>query len=448
VPPSLRALELLGRRPVWIPPVVIGVILIGLMTVLYLGSAVDPVDHMHGLPVSLVQTDRGATVGGKRSDFGAELAEALQSSPELSSKLKIHVESLASAEDRMDRGDSYATLVVPPNFTASFLSLVRGPAAAGARAAGGGLPSVNLLANQRAGTTGANLATGVLTPALAAFSQQLGKHLLAADAQRPGSAARAALANPVSVQTAMYRPLPAKAALGLSAFYTSLLILMSGFIGASIVNTFLDGALGFAPTEIGSRWSMSRPTLISRFQTLLAKWCMAIVLTGLFVAVFLLVAVGILGMNAPDPLLLWVYGWFGAATVSIGTLTLFAVLGTPGQLVGLLLFVYLGLASAGGTVPVQALPSFFGAISHLDPLRQILGGVRSILYLNARGDAGLTEGAIATAVGLLFWILVGAFFTHRYDRQGRARLDPEVLAYVHQAADEYHDRPPGPDAAA
>jgi uncharacterized phage infection (PIP) family protein YhgE len=189
--------------------------------------------------------------------------------------------------------------------------------------------------------------------------------------------------------------------------------------------------------EIGPSWSMARPALISRWQTLLAKWAMAVVLTGIMTAVFLLVAVVILDMDAPSPLLLWLYGWFGAATVAIGTLSLFAVLGTPGQLVGLLIFVYVGLASAGGTVPIQALPDVFAAISHADPLRQILGGVRAILYLEARADAGLAEGAIATAIGLLFWLAFGAFFVRRYDRGGHDRLDPEVLAYVHQVADEY-----------
>ena len=54
VPKRLRAVELLRRKPVWIAPIAIGVVLIGLMTTLYLGSAVDPIDHMHGLPVSLV----------------------------------------------------------------------------------------------------------------------------------------------------------------------------------------------------------------------------------------------------------------------------------------------------------------------------------------------------------------------------------------------------------
>ena len=88
-------------------------------------------------------------------------------------------------------------------------------------------------------------------------------------------------------------------------------------------------------------------------------------------------------------------------------------------------------------MPIQALPDGFAAVSHLDPLRQILGGVRSILYLEARADAGLAEGAIATAIGLIFWLCVGTFFVRCYDRAGRDRLDPDLLAYVHHSADEY-----------
>lgn len=433
MPKRMRVLDLLRRRPVWAAPIVIGAILIGLMTVLYIGSAVDPVDHMHGLPASLVERDAGGSLDGKRLDLGRDLEGALLGSPEVTDKLAIHVESMAAARDRMDRGDSYATLVVPPDFTARTLNLL----GAGRQPARTGLPSVRLLSNQRAGTEGASLATGVLQPAVGAISQKLGARLLEGGGTGAGSAARAALADPVQVAAAVYRPLPSKAALGLSAFYTSLLILMCGFIGATIVHSFLDGALGFAPTEIGPRWTMVRPALISRWQTLLAKWGMAVVLTGILTGVFLLVAALIFGMDAPSPLLLWVYGWFGAATIAIGTLALFAVLGTPGQLVALLIFVYVGLASAGGTVPIQALPDAFAAVSLADPLRQILGGVRSILYLDASADAGLAEGAIATAIGLIFWLAFGAFFVRRYDKQGRDRMDPKLLAYVHEAADTY-----------
>jgi hypothetical protein len=434
VPKRLRARELLRQKPVWVPPILIGVVLIGLMTALYIGSAVDPVDHMEGLPVSLVQGDRGSQgPAGLQLNLGRSLERGLRDSPEVSTKLAIHVESMKAAEDRMDRGASYATLVIPPDFTEQALGLISVPGVDPARP---GLPTVDLLGNQRAGTQGSALATGVLTPAVKVASERLGRRLLK-EAPREDTITAAALSDPIEVEAGQYRPLPAKAALGLSAFYISLLMMMCGFIGATIVNSGLDAVLGFAPQEIGPKWTLNRPALISRLQTLIAKWAIAAVLTGILSAIVLLVAAGILGMDAPDPLLLWVYGWFCAATVAVGTLALFAVLGTPGQLVGLLLFVYLGLASAGGTVPIQALPDVFAAVSHLDPLRQILGGVRSILYLEARADAGLAEGAVATAIGLIFWLCFGAFFARRYDRAGRDRLDPDLLAYVHHSADEY-----------
>lgn len=438
MPKRLRARELLRQKAVWLPPIAIGVVLIGIMTSLYIGSAVDPIDHMEGLPVSLVQEDAGSMgPAGLKINLGRSLERELTGSPEASKKLAIHVESKADAEDRMKRGASYATLFIPPNFTNSALQLISVP---GLPPTKPGMPTVELLGNQRAGTQGSALATGVLAPALHETSEALGRRLLK-EAPREDAVTVAALKNPVEVQAGQYNPLPTKAALGLSAFYIALLMMMCGFIGATIINSGLDAVLGFAPQEIGPKWMLNRPALISRFQTLISKWAIAVVLTGVLTAIVLLVAIGILGMDAPEPLLLWVYGWFCAATVAIGTLALFAVLGLPGQLVALLLFVYFGLASAGGTVPIQALPDGFAAASHIDPLRQILGGVRSILYLESRTDAGLAEGLYATAIGLVFWLGVGLFFTRRYDRAGHDRLDPDLLAYVHQSADEYKARP-------
>lgn len=143
---------------------------------------------MHGLPVSLVQRDMGGALGAKKVDLGASLEEALLGSPEVTKKLSIHVESMAAAEDRMDRGSSYVTLVVPPDFTAAALNLVGAGSGAPARA---GLPTVQLLSNQRAGTEGASLATAVLNPALAAISRKVGATLLAEGGSRAGPAARA-----------------------------------------------------------------------------------------------------------------------------------------------------------------------------------------------------------------------------------------------------------------
>ena len=39
--------------------------------------------------------------------------------------------------------------------------------------------------------------------------------------------------------------------MGLSAFYISLLAIMCGFLGAMVVNSSVDAALGYATTEVG-----------------------------------------------------------------------------------------------------------------------------------------------------------------------------------------------------
>jgi hypothetical protein len=49
-------------------------------------------------------------------------------------------------------------------------------------------------------------------------------------ATAPSGATKVILADPVTVATAQYRPLPASGALGPSAFYMALLTLMCGFL--------------------------------------------------------------------------------------------------------------------------------------------------------------------------------------------------------------------------
>ena len=83
------------------------------------------------------------------------------------------------------------------------------------------------MTNERAGTVGAGLAAGVLQPGLGAASRQIGRQLTPfVPARAYSSLTRAFLADPVTVATAQYRPLPSHSALGLSAFYIALLILM------------------------------------------------------------------------------------------------------------------------------------------------------------------------------------------------------------------------------
>src|ERR1700729_3928998 len=72
-PYQVRAKHLLKARTVWTIPAIVGSILLVLIPVFYIGSVVDPVAHLRGLPVSIVDQDTGASVGPQHVDLGAQL---------------------------------------------------------------------------------------------------------------------------------------------------------------------------------------------------------------------------------------------------------------------------------------------------------------------------------------------------------------------------------------
>ncbi len=416
-------------------------LLIIVMTLVYFGSVVNPTGHLHGLPVGVVDQDAGGQVGGQRVNFGERLAASLIGAPAISRRLALHRATLPGVEGQMEIGKEYAAVVIPRDLTQSLLA-----AAGVGRSAS--KPTVELLTNPRAGTLAVSLATGVLQPALARASLQIGGQLSRlGTATRGPSAGTPFLSDPLSVPVVAYRPLPPDSALGLSAFYISLLTIFCGFLGAVTVNTSIDAVLGYAATEVGPVWRQRQPVPISRWQTLLAKWLMAIGLSVILTGLMLFTAVVILKMNAPHFAQLWLLVWFAASVVALGTLVLFAVLGTLGQVVALVVFVYLSLASSGGTVPLEALSGFFRFVANFEPLRQIFVGVRSILYFDARGDAGLTRAWIASGIGLVVWVILGTVVTLWYDRKRLYRMPPSLMAYIDRAVKAYRDETRGSAAS-
>jgi YhgE/Pip-like protein len=420
---QVRASGLLRARALWILPAITASVVIVLMTVVYLGAIVDPTSHLHGLPVLVVNEDRGGQTPKGRIDLGNQIATGLTGTTAITSRLSLESVSLPQAEALMNRGADYAALVIPPRFTNSVLALT-GLEKNGGRAT---RPTLDLTANERAGSLGVSLATDVLQPALQVASRRIGHQVVALSsaAARSNPAIEALLSDPVTVATVQYRPLPSNSALGLSAFYVSLLTMMCGFLGAIIVNNTVDAALGQAATEIGPNWKLNPFRKITRWQTLLTKWVISAGVIPLVTALMLVVAIAGVNMDAPHFGFLWVFVSFAAISVAVGTLTLFASLGSIGQLIAILIFVYLGLASSGGTVPVQALPDFYRVASIIEPFRQILGAARGILYFNAQANAGVTRGFVLAAIGLAFWILAGATVTTWYDRKGLYRRAPE-----------------------
>jgi YhgE/Pip-like protein len=437
--PEVRAQNLVGKARIWAFPALVGSLMIVLMTIIYFGSIVDPTAHLHGLPVWVVNQDKGATTSSGRLNLGNDVVGALKGSHAVSTKLSLKEVTLADAEAEMNKDNGYATIDIPSGFTESVLALSGAPTPSGKSTP---LPTIDLLTNSRAGSLGVSLATGVVEPAISEVSKKISAQVLKPAAAN-GSASTtptALLEDPVTLESVPFRPLPAHSGVGLTAFYFALLIMMCGFLGATIVNSSVDAALGYAPNEVGPRWRQRLPLRITRWQTLLTKWVVAVAIMPLLTGLLLAVAAGVLRMDAPHWWYLWFFAWFTAAVVAIGTLVLFAALGSLGQLIALLIFVYLALASSGGTIPLQALAGFYRFVANFEPLRQILGGVRSILYFNSAANAGLSRGFTLTAIGLVFWLIVGVGITRWYDRRGLHRIEPDVLAYARTSARAYHDQ--------
>jgi len=417
----VRASAILSLRSIWIAPLVISAILIAVITVIYIGSVVNPSGHLHGLPVMIVNRDAGATVHGRRVDLGEQIVDALQQASPVTSRLALTRSRLSAAKAKMDAAKAYGTLVIGATLTKTTLEAA---GLTGQSGHGPARPALTFLQNSRLGSLGVSLAAGVLTPATAEISAQIASKL--------HSDAGADL---ITLTPVAYRPLPDHSAVGLSAFYIALLGIMVGFLGATLINSSVDGGLGYGTTEVGTHYRQRRPVAINRTQTLLVKCAVAVVALPILTGVLLLVAVAALGLHAPHVVYLVLLLILASIMVAAGTLALFAAFGAIGQLLAMILFVYLSLASSGGTVPIQALPGFFRFVGHVEPLRQLLGGTRAILYFSARGDAGLTQALIVIAAELVFWLVVGLTVTSWYDRRGLYRVAPDLLAYIEEAAD-------------
>ena len=94
----VRASHLLRVRTRWVIPLILGSVIVAAMTALYIGSVVDPLAHLRGLPVAVVNQDRGATVGAQHLDIGRQVQTGLLASPAVTSRLHLEVLTLSQAE--------------------------------------------------------------------------------------------------------------------------------------------------------------------------------------------------------------------------------------------------------------------------------------------------------------------------------------------------------------
>ncbi|CAM5520918.1 membrane protein [Streptomyces avidinii] len=424
-PERVAARRVLRNPRIWkFPTILVSLVVVGL-SLLYMGGVANPNGHLRHVPIGLVNADRGADVAGKHQNLGASITEAIADPRAAVPQASWRLLDADAAREEMASGKLYGTLVVPDGFTADVLGLGTAAGSDPAR------PTLEVLTNPGVGSLASSFASTIAQSAAHRASTQVGKDLTASAAARPGggsttptAAEQLMLADPVYVEVRPGRPLGAHSGLGLTAFYYSLLLVMAGFLGGNIISNGVDVALGYADGEIGP-WHSRRPTVpIDRRHTLLVKSAMSVALAAVTSTLIMLTCITVIGMDASHLWLLWVFSFATSATVGLGVQAINATFGSIGQLVSMFVFIVMALPSSGATVPLEALPGFYRWLAVFEPMRQLSGGVRSILYFDARADAGLTRAWLMIALGIAVAVLLGWAATTYYDRKGLRRMVP------------------------
>jgi uncharacterized phage infection (PIP) family protein YhgE len=418
-PPRATARMILGKWPVWVFPAVLVTLVSFALALVYSGGIGNPQGSMHHLPIGLINQDAGP--------LGGQMVRDIADAPDPQQRVNWKILTPAQAQDSFDSGHLYGAISVPANFTASLEGVIAPAGSAAATAQ----PQVTLLTNPGAGSLASGLATGVEQQALRAASTSIGSQLstrLRASGTEPSTAQTMLLADPITTTTMPGHPLATRTGLGLTAFYVALLVVMSGFLGANIISGGVDSALGYAPSELGPRRQVRTTVQISRFQTLLVKMVMSAVLSLVTASVVVLATAVVVRLSMPHLPQLWLFAFCASAVVGVGVQAVIAVFGGLGQVVSMFFFVALAIPSAGATIPLEAVPGFYRFIAQFEPMRQISGGVRAIMYFDARGNAGLERAWIMLALGLAVALVLGLSVTHWYDRRGYHRIHPADTA--------------------
>ncbi|WP_415954449.1 YhgE/Pip domain-containing protein [Streptomyces sp. KLOTTS4A1] len=408
--------SLLRRGKLWIAPSVLCGLVALVLSLLYMGGILTPERSLHRLPIALVNEDTGKPLPGAQQNLGAQISEQIVSStpPEDVRWRRLGEEA---AKEQLASGKVYGALVIPGDFTRTVASL---------GSADAGRPTLTVLTNPAKGSLGASMAARIAQRAAHGASVGIGKQLAAAPQFTGADAtARLLMADPVAVHTEPGHPIGEHSGLGLSAFYYVLLLVLAGFLGANLINSSVDTSLGYADAEIGPWHRRHRTVPISRTQTLLLKMGMTAGISVLTTAVVMVACIFILGMDASHLPMLALFSYCSCLSVGLGVQAINAAFGNIGQLVSMLFFIALALPSSGATIPLEAVPGFYRFLAVFEPMRQLVDGVRSILYFDARAGAGLTRGWIMIGIGLAISLAFGFLMTRYYDRKGLYRMVPQ-----------------------
>ncbi|UWX98507.1 ABC transporter permease [Arthrobacter zhaoxinii] len=433
----------------WLLPLLVLLLLGGAGTALYIGGLGSPGDHLKHFPVAVVNEDRGATPadGGSPQNLGQNITDQMQQGFSESDEIDLRVLSPDEAEEQLRKGQIHAAVLIPESFSADALGLVSGALSDTEVTR----PSITVYTNPQAGPLASSLATSAVDPALERANTGLGEQLTAA-AQAAQGEARAEqqrelgelglpaqvqqqvaptvdgtsadlLRAPISVTTTAYETPPEGTALGMGAFFYSVLLMVVGVSGSVAIHFLVDSRLGVAPVEMGPRFALGPRLQPARWKTYLIKWGI-VVLGALPTAGLMMWVASAVGMPIPHGGWFFLTTWLSIVTVSAVTTALITLFGSIGMVLSLIYVVFMGLPAASGVVPLEALPGFFTFIARAEPLYHMTTANRAVLYFDAQADAGLQSGIIGMLILILIAVALALVFAVLYDRMfGRRRAE-------------------------
>ncbi|WP_280299169.1 YhgE/Pip domain-containing protein [Nocardia abscessus] len=392
-----------GRHPgTWLPPLLILLLLSIVLPAVYLGGTLNPDGNLRDLPIGLVVEPQTSTDIAAAEQVRAAVTDGVDAQA-----IDLIAMNADEERDQMSAGRIFGAIRIPADFNVEITRL--------ATTAPG--PATHAVIHLDTNPAAATMSTGLFTSHIAPVLAKVNAGLAATLPQTAATAAAAtALAAPFTVTTAPLTPLPSHTGLGTSVFYYAVVLVLLGFVGASVIHPIVDSASGFQPSELGPKVQRRDYTPLSRRQLLTVKWCVALLAAPLGAGLIQLIATVAFDMPAPAPWQLYLLSTASIAAVNVGALTVFAIFGSLGPLVNMFFFVAMAMTSSAGTLPVEATPPFFRAIATFEPMRPIVTGLRSILYCDSTTPSGLHTASINLAIGGLIGIILGLVTTSLYDR--------------------------------
>lgn len=367
----------------------------------YLGGFLAPDADASGLPIAVVNLDRGAEVGTTSLRFGDQVVDEIRTpDPALGDTVSWQVApSREDALARVREDRAYAALIVPADFSSRLAAI----ATAGATEAA----TIEVLTNPASGSYSGAYSQAVATAAVDQVSRESARQLadtLGGLGVTVSPAAAVTVGRPVEATVTVSHPTGARGGRGLAPFYFAVVVVVATLFATSTLNVAVDVAAGHQklsvlgrPVRFGTLRAAGGARGLLRAKLALAGPVAAAV--GLTVSA---VALGPLDMTVDRPWLLAGFAVLGAAATAALTLALYTAFDLAGSVLAALFLVIYGVPASAGVYPVQALPGFFRFLHSWLPLRYLSDGARSLAF------GGGPPGAVARAAGVLAaYTLVG-----------------------------------------